>query len=95
MSKVFDKIKVSALGVAKCINCGQVWGQHLSIRCANGGSEYQPLGFALSDRCLNCGDTLVNHQDRMICRPSPEDKKTCFELLVVAKDMFSEEDFLL
>jgi hypothetical protein len=109
MSIQQERLVSSDIGLAKCINCGKVWGEHLGTRCPSEPSSvhlesmmhlpgsksgFQPLGFALSDRCLNCGDTLVNHRDRAWCNSSSGNKKSFFELIPV-EELFSEEDFLL
>jgi hypothetical protein len=103
MSTQQERLVSSDIGLAKCINCGKVWGEHMGTRCPSepgsvhlvpgSKSEFQPLGFALSDRCINCGDTLVNHFDRAWCNSS--DAKSSFFELIPVEELFSEEDFLL
>lgn len=92
MSKLNTKIKkvmLSEIGQATCMNCGSQWGQHVGIDCPHSRSLFEPEGFLLDDMCINCGDLLVNHQDRSICIKRDD---TIFEKV---NDMFSEEDFLL
>ncbi len=93
MSNVISALTNSKLGHAKCMNCGDRWGSHGGIYCRRGeaqdeGKSFQPLGFALSDRCDHCGVTLINHEKRALC----DGGETFFEKSI---DMFKEEDFIL
>ena len=81
------------IGRAPCINCGKTWGGHSGIHCWSGTSArerktFEPEGYALSDICIHCGDTLKDHATRYSCR----DRKSKF----TKKDaMFSDGDFEL
>ena len=85
----------SEIGKARCLNCGQTWGEHAGIRCqrsADGDRTFQPLGFALSDRCGDCGKTLLEHYKRVGCFMHA---KTTGRIFTRCKEMFTDEEFLL
>ena len=84
----------SEIGNARCLNCGEEWGQHAGIRCqstASGDHTFQPLGFALSDRCDNCGKTLLDHYKRVGCTG----RESSYRVFTKCKEMFTDEEFLL
>lgn len=89
MSNVTYDITNSKLGQAKCLNCGDTWGSHAGIYCRRGEDPqtFHPFGFSLSDRCDNCGEMLVDHRKRAICKGD----ETSFS----NDNLFKEEDFLL
>lgn len=89
--KAIHRLVHSDFGKAKCLNCGRTWGDHMGIRCSGRDlmTEFQPLGFALSDRCDNCGEILLNHYNRAFC---DRNKSSFFEK---SKEMFSDKEFLL
>ena len=85
----------SQIGQARCLNCGQGWGEHAGIRCqrsSGGDHTFQPLGFALSDRCSNCGKTVLDHYKRVGCFVNG---RTTGKIFTRCKEMFTDEEFLL
>jgi hypothetical protein len=91
-SDLIYAINKSELGKARCLNCGDRWGDHAGIKCqkrAGGDHTFQPLGYALSDRCSKCGKTLLDHHKRAGCF---EDKNGVFTKY---REMFTDEEFLL
>jgi len=92
-SKALNKLLLlSKLGQAKCLNCGESWGSHAGIYCLGGvdrNKTFRPSGFSLSDRCANCGNMLVDHYKRGMCR----NEETVFEKMF--DEIFKEEEFLL
>ena len=84
----------SEIGKARCLNCGEGWGQHAGIRCQSISSSdhtFQPLGFALSDRCDNCGKTLLDHYKRVGCKGEGFNNK----VFTRNREMFTDQEFLL
>lgn len=89
------EIGKSEIGKARCLNCGENWGSHAGIRCqstASGDHTFQPLGFALSDRCGNCGETLLDHYKRAGCIVNGSKNNQAFTRYSI---MFTDEEFLL
>ena len=89
------EVSDSEIGSARCLNCGQGWGSHAGIRCqrsSEGDHTFQPLGFALSDRCDNCGKTLLDHYKRAGCIVHTQ---TNGKVFTRCKEMFTDEEFLL
>ena len=91
-------ININSIKGAICINCGKTWGGHSGILCNHGRSykkmEFEPIGFNLSDICIHCGKTLMDHYSRYYCVSSDGRRRfgAWFE-----KDsiLFSDEDFEL
>ena len=86
-----------SIGNAKCMNCGHTWGGHSGIYCYHGeaakdGKKFQPLGYALSDICENCGETLLDHWERYQCRRNNSRGKKVFKK---DNNLFSDGDFIL
>jgi len=84
--------KQYTIGRAPCVNCGKTWGGHSGIHCWSGTSErrqktFEPVGYALSDICIHCGDTLENHRDRYVC------KSILIRQFEKIHNMFSDRDF--
>lgn len=84
-----DRILSSDLGKARCLNCSHTWGDHIGVRCPRRDGTFQPLGFALSDRCDNCNETLLDHIDRMTCRSN---RNHYFEK---QNDFFGDKEFMI
>lgn len=95
MSDLIYAIANSEIGKALCLNCGHNWGDHCGVRCnrsAAGDHTFQPLGFALSDRCDNCGKTLLDHYKRAGCIVHTQ---TTGEVFKRCSNMFTDKEFLL